>query len=72
MIGPHRAVRKQDKSNKFLEPLDPAYFGEVQLAQSLRRASELVDHEEAAKVRARSMARHPSTQTRRKRPGKVA
>jgi hypothetical protein len=72
MIGPHRATKKQDKSNKFLAPLDPAYFGEVQLAKSLRRASELVDHDEAAEIRARSMARHPSTQPRRKRPGKVA
>ena len=72
MIGPHDTPKKRNESSKFLTPLDPAYFGEVQLAQSLRRASEVVDNKKPADVRARSMARHPSTPAPRKRRGNAA
>jgi len=72
MIGLRHPRQKRSAPREFLAPLDPEYFGEVRLAVSLQKASELADYEVAEDVRGRSMARHPSTSGRYTRSNEVA
>jgi hypothetical protein len=72
MIGLRHPRQKRSTPKEFLAPLDPEYFGEVRLAVSLQKASELVDYEVPDDARARSMASHPSTSSGYGRSDEVA
>lgn len=72
MIGMHHLIEKRNESSEFLAPLNPARFGEVRLATSLRKVSESTSDETALERRARSMASHPSAATWAKVSDEVA
>ena len=72
MIGLRHPKQKQSAPKEFLAPLDPEYFGEVRLAVSLQKASELAENEAGEDARARSMAHHPSTSSSYQRSNEVA
>jgi len=72
MIGLRHPRGKRSAPKEFLAPLDPEYFGEVRLAVSLQRASELVEQEATARVSDRSMARRPSAWGWQARSNEVA
>ena len=71
MLGFQRHIKTENGKGRELlgplGPLDPANYGEIRFASSVRTASEIINENESLRTRAASMADHPSTQVRHRR-----
>lgn len=63
MLGIHRLFVNQSQVERGLAPLDPSKFDQMRFGPSARLASEIVEPD-TTDARGRSMASHPSGQSR--------